>query len=263
MPRSERAGEQPTYEVQLPVFSGPLDLLLHLIELQELDITSISLAQVTDQYLSYLSVVAEVAPDDLAEFVAIAARLLLIKSRALLPMPSQSLEEEEDVSQDLVQRLREYRQFKQAAQILRQRDRDGLHAYLRSLPSTKWLATWEPKLDLSGTSLDELTTTLRALLQEIAESETGFEVVPYTITIEDKIRAIGSVLGGAPQRDTPLTFRSLLVDSRSKVEIVVTLLAVLQMIRDGLIRVRQEQTFGEILILPAVRDQAAESTNGA
>ena len=84
----------PPYQVQLPVFEGPLDLLLHLIEQQELDITVISLAQVTDQYLAYLRIVQEVHPDDLADFVVVAAPLLLIKSRALLPQPPKAAEEQ-------------------------------------------------------------------------------------------------------------------------------------------------------------------------
>ena len=148
--------EQQAYQVQLPVFKGPLDLLLHLIEQQELDITTIALAQVTDQYLAYLQYLHEASPDDLTAFLTVAARLLLLKSRALLPRPPQAMEETEDVGEDLVRQLREYRQFKQIAHYLRERDQDTMHMYPRDLPVSKLVAGWQPKLDLSGTTLEDL-----------------------------------------------------------------------------------------------------------
>ena len=100
--------QRPTaYRVELEVFAGPLDLLLQLIEQQQMDITAVSLARVTDQYLAYLSLIEERRPDDLAEFIAIAARLLVIKSRALLPQPPRTDDEaEEDIGEDLVRQLR-------------------------------------------------------------------------------------------------------------------------------------------------------------
>jgi segregation and condensation protein A len=104
---------EPGYQVTLPVFEGPLDLLLHLIERQELDITAISLAQVTNQYLEYLGRVSERNPGNLADFLVVAAKLLLIKSRVLLPQPPVPLApEEEDVGDDLVRQLMEYKRFK-------------------------------------------------------------------------------------------------------------------------------------------------------
>ena len=136
--------EQPSYQVQLPVFEGPLDLLLHLIQQQQLDITTIALAQVTDQYLAYLAVRKKAAldspsdqehvSDELAGFLAVAARLLLIKSRALLPRPPAETDEDEDDGQDLVEQLRLYRRFKEMAAYLSERDQESLHMYARTLP---------------------------------------------------------------------------------------------------------------------------------
>ena len=237
--------EQRSYQVQLPTFEGPLDLLLHLIEQQELDITTISLAQVTDQYLAYLRVVQDIHPDDLAGFMTVAARLLLIKSRALLPVPPQAAEEEEDLGEDLVRQLREYKRFKQAAQALDERDRSGLHMYPRSIPTAR-LITWEPKLDLADTSLDDLLTALHDLLSEQAEPENGIPIVPLSITIDDKIEQISDLL----RSHAVLTFDGLLQDTTSRVEIIVTLLAVLELVRSLRVSVRQEQLFGEILITP-------------
>ena len=152
--------EQQAYQVQLPAFKGPMDLLLHLIEQQELDITTIALAQVTDQYLAYLQLLQETKPDDLTAFLTVAARLLLLKSRALLPRPPKELEDTEDVGDDLVRQLREYKQFKQIAQFLQERNEDTLHMHPRDLPVSKRVTGWQPKLDLSGTTLGDLTTAL-------------------------------------------------------------------------------------------------------
>jgi segregation and condensation protein A len=234
----------PPYQVQLPVFEGPLDLLLHLIEQQELDITVISLAQVTDQYLAYLRIVQEVHPDDLADFMVVAAQLLLIKSRALLPQPPKTFEEQDQVGEDLVRQLYEYRRFKRIAQILQQRDQEGQHMYPRTVPPSKLTQAWKPKANLEGVSLDGLITALHALLSQQVEAGPEFSVVPYTVTIEDKIARIDALFHSSQV----LTFDSLLEDAGSRIEVIVTLLAILEMIRNGRVSVRQEHLFGEIWI---------------
>src|SRR5215510_948917 len=116
-----------TYQVELPGFQGPLDLLLNLIEQEELDITKISLARVTDQYLARLELLKETDPDDLTDFLVIAARLILIKSEMLLPKPPPILlaAEEEDVGDELARQLRLYKQFKALALHLRELEEIG------------------------------------------------------------------------------------------------------------------------------------------
>jgi segregation and condensation protein A len=236
--------EQQAYQVRLPVFKGPLDLLLHLIEQQELDITTIALAQVTDQYLAHLRLLQETMPDDLTAFLTVAARLLLLKSRALLPRPPQEIVETEDVGEDLVRQLREYKQFKQIAQFLQERDQETMHMFPRDLPVSRLVAGWQPKLDLSGTTLNDLTVALTTLLQEGTDQGAGFTLSAHTVTIDDKIAQISASL----RRRPALTFESLLDDKGSIVEIIVTLLALLEMIRDRQVTVRQETLFGDILI---------------
>ncbi|MGD2144818.1 MAG: segregation/condensation protein A, partial [Anaerolineae bacterium] len=112
------------YQIQLPTFEGPLDLLLRLIEREELDVTSVALAQVTDQYLERLAELERRQPRDLADFLVVAAKLVLIKSAALLPRPSRpdAPEDAEDVGQDLVHRLRLYKRFKEIAGLLHARE---------------------------------------------------------------------------------------------------------------------------------------------
>jgi segregation and condensation protein A len=247
--------EQPAYEVHLPVFDGPMDLLLHLIQQQQLDITTVALAKVTDQYLAYLAVRKEAAlespedqervSDELAAFLAVAARLLLIKSRALLPRPPSEEDELEDDGQDLVEQLRLYRRFKEMAEYLRDRDQESLHMYARTLPPGSQIEGWIPKLDLSGTTMDDLTSALYALLQEATEDAPELGTLVHTVTIEDKITQIRTLLRTHPQ----VTFRSLLGKSYSRVEVIVTFLAMLEMIRHHRIAVRQERMFGPILIV--------------
>ena len=231
------------YQVQLDVFSGPLDLLLHLIQQEELDITAISLARVTDQYLAYLQLVQERRADDLAEFVAIAARLLLIKSRALLPRPPLEDETEEDVGEDLVRQLREYKRVKHIASALRERDEAGLHMYLRTVPTAKILDL-EPHLDLGDTSLADMIEALRGLLLEETEVEDEFAVEPYEVTIGQRIDHIQALL----RQHQEVQFHDLLHAGASRLELVVTLLAVLELIRSKDISVRQERLFGPIRI---------------
>ena len=246
--------QQTGYQVQLEVFTGPLDLLLHLIEQQELDITLVSLAQVTDQYLAYIASSDQIAPDDLAEFVTIAARLLLIKSRVLLPRPEHKQEEEHDVGDDLVRQLYEYRRFKQIAQLLERRDEQGLHAYARAQPPREWLR-WEPKIDLSGISLDQLRQSLYAMLKEVPTDDSAFAVTPFKLTIDDKIAQIERAL----RQQESVTLASTLEDSTSRMEVIITLLAVLELIRHQKVAVQQHLLFGEIVIVPCTRTPASQS----
>jgi segregation and condensation protein A len=246
--------ENSSYEVDLEVFTGPLDLLLHLIEQQQLDITTVSLARVTDQYLAYLRVVEQRSPDDLADFVSIAARLLLIKSRALLPSPEAlDDEEEEDVGEDLVRQLREYRRFKQIAESLNERDQQGLHNYLRTLPTSK-IVQLAPRLDLEGTSLDNLIAALRDMLADEAVEGDELDVVPYRVTISQRIEHIRGFL----REGRTATFAELVAGSHSRLEIIVTLLAVLEMIRSGRATAWQEGLFGPISIKAIEKKETAE-----
>jgi len=234
---------QSGYQVHLPAFAGPLDLLLQLIEQQQLDITLISLAQVTDQYLAYIAGLTQAPPDDLAAFLSVAARLLLIKSRALLPRPPTSIEEEQDVGDDLVRQLCEYKKFKQVAQILADRASQGLRAYARDVPPAAW-AGIEPKIDLSSLSPDDLRFALRALLEEQLGPSDDWSVVPYAITIDERISEIKAQLS----RRHELRFSELCTRTPTRMGIIVTLLALLEMIRHQVIQVHQEELFGEIVI---------------
>ena len=232
------------FQVKLPDFEGPLDLLLYLIEREELDITKVSLAKVTGAYLEYIHVLEQLQVDQVADFLVVAAKLLLIKSEALLPRPpSTQPSEEEDVGDDLIKQLLLYKQYKESAHKLGDREAAGLHTYIRVAPPPKI----EAKLDLSNITVDMLIKAVRNVLEiEPPGPPVGTVVKPFTLTIRDQMNLIERILRYRPN----ISFKRMLRRARDRVEIIVTFLAVLELLRRHKVEVVQEQMFGDILVLP-------------
>jgi segregation and condensation protein A len=229
----------PEYQVALPVFEGPLDLLLDLIEREELEITKVALAQVTDQYLAYLRSAAQHDIADLAAFLVIAARLIQIKSEALLPRPPARQPGEEDPGDLLARQLMAYKKYKQVAIQLAERQETHLRSYLRlAAPPAA-----EPKLDLRGVGLPHLLRALQAALAaNLASAGISQVVASPVIRIRDKIRLIGAALRTAGRT----TFGEAIRHARSRLEIVVTFLAVLELLKRKAVEADQPVLFGEI-----------------
>jgi len=233
-----------SYKVATPAFEGPLDLLLQLIERAELDITRLALAQVTDQYLEHLRNLAVLPAEEVSAFLVIAARLLQIKSEVLLPRTPSRDEGEEDAGEALARQLLLYRQFKRVANALELREDAGLKTYLRVVA----IQRPETTLDLSGVGLADLIIAARAILfDEDDRAELRTVVAPPIVTIREKIRLISSQLRQKGQ----MTFHSMLHNSHSRIEVVVTFLALLELIKRHMVRVEQEIRFGEIVIEPS------------
>ena len=231
------------YTVQLPVYAGPLDLLLQLIERDELDITRVALAQVTDQFLSYLKVLETMDLGDIADFLVIAARLILIKSEALLPRPVERQPGEEDPGDELARQLIAYKRYKEIAATLHNREEAGLRTYLRLAPPPKL----EAQLDLSGvTTVDLLAAVQRALSLSPDKPALGTVVAPPKVTIRDQIRLIARSLRSGNGR---VGFQDMLFEAQTRMEVVVTFLAVLELIKRRKIEARQEQPFGDIQLV--------------
>lgn len=230
-----------TFQFQLPVFEGPLDLLLYLIEREELDITAVSLVQVTDQYLSYLHSGEQIDATALAEFIAIGARLLYLKSRALLPRPPADEESAEDLGEDLVQRLREYRRYKEAAGALREMEELGLRAYPRLAPP----ADIPLPSGLDGVTLDLLVGIVREVLERQPAEEPEGVVERQEVSVEQKVAELSSAL----QRRTRLSFRAFISACRSRIEVIVAFLAVLELIKALRLRAEQDALFGDISLV--------------
>jgi len=247
-----------TYKIELPAFAGPLDLLLHLIERQELDVTAISLVAVTEQYLAQIEKMKEDRIEHLVDFLVIAARLLLIKSRALLPQTQYGFpegEQEEDPAEALVRQLRQYRRFKEAADWLRSRESEGMRTYLRVAPPPKV----ESSLDLSGISLHTLIQAMRSALERAGERDESVNLVrPRRVTIDGQMDRLRQRL----KRFGAARFEELLPAKANRLEVTVTLLAILEMIKRREIAVRQTTLFGPIEIT-AVTGPDPSSNNGA
>jgi segregation and condensation protein A len=231
------------YTITTPVYEGPLDLLLQLIERAELDITRLALAQVTEQYLEHLRMMQERAAEEVSAFLVIAAKLIQIKSEALLPRPPVREEGEEDPGETLARQLLEYKRYKKIADFLARREAAGLYSYLRLAPPPKV----DGSVDLSGVSLANLVEAARGvLLQEDARPALSTVVTAPPVTIRQKIHLIARVL----RQYGRTSFRAILTGSRTRIEVVVTFLAMLELIKRSFVQVSQEGLFGEIQVEP-------------
>lgn len=237
------------FQLRLPVFEGPLDLLLYLIEREELEITAVSLVQVTDQYLSYLHSGDQIDATALAEFIAIGARLLFLKSRALLPRPPTDEQPLEDLGEDLVLRLKEYRRFKEVAGSLREMEELGLRAYPRLAPPTDLpLPT-----GLDGVTLDLLAGIVREVLERQPEETPEGVVERQEVSVEEKVEELSREL----RRRKRVSFRAFISACRSRIEIIVAFLAVLELIKGLKLRAEQDALFGDISLVGVQEEEGA------
>jgi segregation and condensation protein A len=227
------------YKVQTPVYEGPLDLLLNLIERSELNITAISLATVTDQYLSYLHGLEQMKPNEISSFLVIAAKLVQIKSEALLPRPIEREPGEEDPGVELVELLILYKRYKEIGGWLEERQEKNLRSFLRVAPPPKV----EAKLDPSNLTLEGLLSAAESALSQGKDKQAlGTIIATPKVTIREKIDFITSTMKNIQR----MTFSGLITDKASRIEIVVTFLALLELIKRYHISAVQYELFGEI-----------------
>lgn len=228
------------YTVQIPVYEGPLDLLLQLIERAELDVTAVALSQVTDQFLSYIHAM-NVPPDEISAFLVVAAKLLQIKSEALLPRPPVREVGEEDLGEALARQLRIYKRFKEIAGWLNDREDKNLRTHLRVAPPPKV----EGHLDLSNITLAGLMIAAQTVFaREQEKVALGTVIAPPKITIREKIAFIAKRLG----LEHHSTFKALLGEHPTRLEVVVTFLALLELVKRYRVAAQQTSLFSEIQI---------------
>lgn len=231
------------YTVTVPVFEGPLDLLLQLIEHSELDITAVSLAMVTDQYLDYIHQMKDIEAEEISAFLVIAAKLVQIKSEALLPRPPTIEIDKDDGGLSLIQQLHIYKQFKEISSWLQDREIKGLRSYLRVAPLPKI----EGRLDISDLSIDDLVNAAEEILNREPERQ-GLDTVIKApkVTIREKIALITNRLSSGQIA----SFNEVIKNSNSRLEIVVTFLALLELIKRFHVIAYQETLFTDIRIEP-------------
>ncbi|HPC37580.1 MAG TPA: segregation/condensation protein A [Candidatus Paceibacterota bacterium] len=225
-------------EINQEKFNGPLDVLLSLIEERKMEITDISLANVTDAFLKYVGDLKQTAPEVLADFLVIAARLILIKSKSLLPTLELSNEEEKDIN-ELKERLEIYRLFKEASQNIKEQYQKN------STFSKEFLFNQTPIFyPPENFNYNLLYESFKKIWEEFNNlDETSIEKIKKVIKIEEQIKYLLNILN----KTTSSEFNQL-VSKKEKIEIVVSFLAILQMFKDQTIIIEQEETFGEIKI---------------
>lgn len=228
------------YKISTDVYEGPLDLLLQLIEQAELDITKLSLAKVTNEYLAHLHSIAQRDPTEVSAFLVIAAKLVLIKSSILLPSQAGiDNEPEEDLGDQLARQLVEYKKYKEKALWLKDRQEKGLRSYLRVAqpPLIK------EKLDLSEIQIYDLVDILMEIYFQNENVTPLSDVVTITaLTLKKKIREIVDLFKYQPKQK----FSELLSRDHSRLDLVVTFLAVLELIKNHSLMADQSQLFGDI-----------------
>ena len=236
------------YKVKLEIFEGPLDLLLYLIKQDEIDIYEISLERITSQYLEYLQAFKELNIDIAGEFIVMAANLIYLKSRSLLPVDQQPPDDEaaeDDPRWDLIRQLIEYKKFKEAASQLRDRALEQERMFARAGAGLGEVAL--APLPLGEVGIFQLINALQTVIKRVEAREDLREVFGEHFTVSDKIESIlRRVASGVT-----LKFSELFAQMASRVEIVVTFLALLELIRLKQVRVSQPNPFDEIEIASA------------
>jgi len=227
-------------QVQIEQFSGPLDLLLQLIERQEMDITTISIAAVTEQFLQHIRRLEIIEPTMLADYLSMAAKLLVIKSKSILPTLELD-QEEQDVARDLESQLLLYKQFKEAAKLVKKLDNRRKQSFIREVLFEEKVNFYpDPEVD-ANTLYRAVTKVLRSL-EEINNLPKG--TVKEAISIQEKIDNLQSMI--SEQIESRLS--DIIATAKDKTEVIVTFLALLELIKQRILTVDQEQIFSEIII---------------
>jgi len=228
------------YEIALPIFEGPLDLLLYLIRKNEVDIYDIPIALITRQYLEALNIMKALDLDVAGDFLTLAATLLRIKSRMLLPRSAEE-GEEEDPRRDLVIQLVEYRKFKEAARKMAQSEEKQRLLFNRPLIPVE--GNEEEDLAPKGDVAD-LVAALQALLERIQDDRL-YEIIGEDVSVEERMEHVLHLLD---ERREEVRFEELFAGARRRIVLVATFMAILELARLTKLAIRQEALFGEIWV---------------
>jgi segregation and condensation protein A len=235
-----------SYKIKLDVFEGPLDLLLHLIKEHQVEIYDIPIAAITAQYLEYLDIMKDLNLDIAGEYLVMAATLTYIKSKTLLPKVESDEEEidefeGEDPREALVQKLIEYKKYKEAALKLREKELDQSQVFTRVPSEADIPDDGDLLLDVG---VFELLKSFKKILDRLGDKAKRFNLTLEEISVTDKLNAIMERL----EELDHITFDALFADARNRMELIATFLATLELVRLKLIKAHQSRIGGEILI---------------
>ena len=238
--------------IQLPVFEGPFDMLLHLIRINEVDIYDIPIAVITEQYMEYLQAMETMDLEIASSFLVMAATLLAIKAKMLLP-PAEAEEEEgapEDARAELVQDLLEYIHFKEAAEQLQCLHELARLQYSRPNVEELYVSLFAPKNPLTGKTLHDLSLAFAELLMRLPDRGSVLDVGREQVTVQDKTHDILAALKRMPRG---LPFSEIFIACHSKVECVAAFLALLELIRLSQVSISQSGIYDEIYLYRSKR----------
>jgi segregation and condensation protein A len=238
-------------KVQLEIFEGPLDLLLYLVKKEEVDIYEVNLTKIATQFIDYVELMKELDLDIAGEFLVMAATLMYIKSRELLPKNQQvevaDEEEEEDPRWELIRQLVEYKKFKDAAAQLQEREHLQEQIYAR-IPGKLEFTVEQPTSVRPEVSIFDLVNAVSSILKRFGQREQTRDVFEEQWSVSEKIELVANMLRERPR----LKFSELFESAASRSEVVVTFLALLELIRMKQLRIEQPEPFAEIEISPAL-----------
>ncbi len=233
-----------SYKIKLELFEGPLDLLLYLVKKDHLNITDIPITKVTEQYMQYLEVMKFLDLNIAGEFLVMAATLMQIKSKMLLPPDENPVAEEEDPRADLVRQLMEYEKFKEIAETLRQRETEQRELFKRPKAEAPKQEANPADPEYFEASIFDLITAFSRAMQDTPK-ELFYKVIKDEFTIEEKIHQLLHKL----MVSETIKVSELFVAAKNKIEVIVTFLAVLELIRIKEVVLRQRELFGDIEII--------------
>jgi segregation and condensation protein A len=240
------------YKVKLEIFEGPLDLLLYLIRTEEVSIYDIPIARITEQYLDYLRAMQELDIGVAGEFLVMAATLIYIKSQTLLPRDPNAPPEEEDPRNELVYQLLEHQKFKAAANVLYQRRTIEAAAFTRGVTDSD-----KDNPEVAATVFQLFEVFREVLNRQLAITE--IEIAREEMTMAEKLAEIKVLVA----RSGSIEVREIFERARSRRELVLIFLAVLELVKELVIRLRQSETFGEILLIRRETDDEASAIQPA
>jgi scpA/B protein len=241
-------------QLKLSQFEGPLDLLLHLLERDKIDIKDIFVSDITEQYLNYVADLSQLDMENASEFLTVAAHLLEIKSRSLLPKPVPLEEGEEDPEQALIRRLTEYKLYKEAGEKLHDMEEENLKAYYK-LPEEMHL---QERIELEDMKLDALMQAFREVLRRV-ESKVPprqREIRRDTYTVKGKMAYIRRRLASKKE----VSFFDLFEEDGNKSEVVTTFSAMLELWKNRYLNLTQTENFGDIIVRLNVEEIRREDT---
>lgn len=240
-------------DVRLQVFEGPLDLLLHLIEKNKVNIYDIPIVTITEQYLDYVNNMQENDLDVMSEFLVMAATLISIKAKMLLPKLPEEEEEEDDPREELVRRLLEYKMYKFAAAELKDMELDASKSLYKKASIPKEIKNYKEEIDpatlVDGLTLDKLNEIFKSIMRKQVDkvdpirSKFG-NIEKEEVNIEEKMASIREEVKGLKG----ISFRTLLEMQASKINIIVTFMAILELMKVGAITIKQDDLFDDIII---------------